>query len=87
MPRQIPLPNSDNLDDWFPRGQPEIQHNGQYEYDSDPQPQPQDDGGFSSAKRMGVVVGGSLLRNGSTLADADYLKITSFAGVYVGASP
>src|SRR5215813_2373652 len=62
MPRQIPLPNSDNLDDWFPRGQPELQHNGQYEYDSDPQPQPQDDGGFSSTKRMGVVVGGSLTK-------------------------
>src|SRR5262249_3068027 len=38
-------------------------------------------------KSFGVVAGWSLIRNGSTLADADYLKITAFGGVYVGAAP
>lgn len=38
-------------------------------------------------RSFGLVAGWSLLRNGSTLADADYLKITAFAGVYLGASP
>src|SRR5262245_3077063 len=56
MPKQNLLPNSDSLDDWFPRGQ----QSPLFEQAEDRENHHED--GFSSEKRMGVVVGGSLTK-------------------------
>jgi hypothetical protein len=36
---------------------------------------------------LGLVAGSTFLRNSSNLADADYTKVTAFAGVYVAGTP
>jgi hypothetical protein len=36
---------------------------------------------------FGVIAGAALLHNESSLTDGDYMKLTAFAGLYMGASP